>query len=232
MKELTQKYKLTTGEELVCRPVPPHLIQVAVTDLENQWREEGRIVDKPQFKVRFERKLGTAEVWADHYVEEATGRNSLDDPDDPRQTVINWALWKQYEADREALEEAQGEMRVQVLFQHGIDYDIPPPEEWADKIAPEKVADDPLDRKFQYLWFVKAANPIDANGLHAFLMMLTAGELVTDDQLARFRETLRPGMERAVGAQLDRALAELERVASGEPEEQRIKRPQEGLGDQ
>lgn len=230
-KDFTQKYKLTTGEELTCRPVPPHLIQVAMHDLEEEWRQEGRVVDKPQFKVQFERKLGTAEIWADHYVDEATGQNSLDDPDDPRQTVVNWAIWKQYASDREALEDAQNELRVQILFQHGIDADVPPNEQWADKIAPQEIEADPMDRKFQYLWFVKAKNPIDANGLTAFLLMLTAEGLVTEEQMGRFQQTLRSGMAGAAGQNFERAIAELERTFAGTGEAD-AGQPEERMGAQ
>jgi len=229
-KDLTQKYKLSNGEEVTCRPVAPHLIQVGLHELEAKWREEGRMIDKPRFKVEFARQMGKGEVWVDHYVDEATGQNSLDDPENPRQAMINWALWKQYEADRAALEQAQEEAQFKILFSHGIDYDVPPNEEWADQIAPEEIEANPLDRKFQYLWFV-LLTPVDIAELRAFLALLAAGEMVTRDQMARFRRSIRPSMERAIGENLDNALAELERVAAGGGEPAEDSGGEERVGD-
>jgi len=216
MKDVTQKYKLTNGETIVCRPVPAVLIQMGMNELEKQWRNEGRMVDKPRFKPSF----GDAEVMGvvplvDHFVDEERGINSLDDPDDPRKTMINWAMWRQYEADSAALAQAQEELQFKLLFTHGIDYEVPPDDEWADKIAPMEIEVDPEDRKFQYLWYV-LLTPVDVAELRAYLALLAAGEMVTREQMARFRRAIRPSMERAVGANIDDALTELERIATGD----------------
>ena len=44
VKDLEQKYKLTSGQTVICHAVPAVLLQVEMNRLEEQWRAEGRMV--------------------------------------------------------------------------------------------------------------------------------------------------------------------------------------------
>ena len=228
-KSKTRQYPMQNGEKLTCREVRPVLVQVLMGEVEEKWRTDGKMIDKPRFQVDY----GGAEVlgdnpWIDHFVDEEKGVNSLDVPDDPRKTAINWALWKQYETDSTALEEAKAEAQVKLLITKGIVCEVPPLEEWADLIAPMEIEEDEDERRFQWLWFVHIP-PADKMVVHQFILLLSAEGLVSEAQIAKFCATVRPSVGRAIRAQFDNALAELERALDEEESRADAEDSEEGV---
>lgn len=205
MMSATEKYTTEDGTEILLKAVRPVQIDIAQRKIEQEWRDRGRVIDPPQFKIEFERKIGTAEIWADHRYDPTKGIDTLTVPDDPRQTAINHALWQQYESDRAELEEELTEAQFRLFVTFGIECEMPDDDQWERELALIGVdtAEDSDERRFNYLWFY-LLSPFDKYEVAARIQFLSQGRLATEDRRRSFRGSLRSAMERAVGTELDR----------------------------
>lgn len=135
-----QEYVTSRGYRLIIRAVNPVQIEMALNAVEREMRAEGAQLDPPMWSIASEvpgRDASEQErQWFPHT------EDTLDDPDDPRQTRINRARWAAYQAAQEQLLSAQGERRMELFLTYGVEIDgeisgIPEPANVEERLARE-----------------------------------------------------------------------------------------------
>lgn len=214
MAPTTEKYMTEDGVELTLRAVRPVQIEMAQEAIRQEWRDAGRMVDPPQFKIQFERKIGTAEIWVNHRYDPDKGIDTLTVPDDPQQTALNHALWAQYQKDSAELEAHLTEVQFRLFITFGVECEMPEDETWVRQTRAMgiKVPDDPDERRFLYIWTF-LLSPSDKAEVTTHIQFLSLGRLATENKVASFRTAVRSSMERALGTQIDRIVTGFEEFA-------------------
>jgi len=214
MASTTEKYTTEDGVELTLKAVRPVQIEMAQEAIRQEWRETGRMVDPPQFKVQFERRIGTAEVWADHRYDPDKGIDTLTVPDDPQQTAINHAIWGQYEKDSAELEQHLTEVQFRLFITYGVEAELPDDDKWLRQLRAMgiKVGEDPDEQRFSYVWFY-LLSPSDQAEVTTHIQFLSLGRLATENKVQSFRTSIRSSMARALGTQVDRIIEGFEEYA-------------------
>jgi len=139
-----QEYVTSRGVRLTIKALNPIQIEMALERVEKEHRESGAPLDPPTWELRSEipgKSDEEQEVQVFPHTED-----TLDDPDDPRQTRINRALWNRYQAAQDALLEEQGELRMRLFLLYGIELadpipGIPEPADAQTRLAKEGIDD-------------------------------------------------------------------------------------------
>lgn len=205
------------GDVIGLKMVSPTTVEVAAAQLRQQWLRDGRMLEPPRFKLELAsgalgesvEDLGGQETWIEHEVDAETGRNTLDDPDDPRQTAINWALWHKHERDLAAFQEAVAEQQFRVLVGTGTICDFPEDDSWLDDLryAGIEVGDDRRDRTFARVWHV-LTDVADKQELRIQMEMIGLGRMYTPELRSRFQTAIRSAMDGPIQQRFDAVVSD------------------------
>lgn len=206
-----------SGEVIGLKMVSMTTLETATAQLRQQWIKDGKMLEPPMFRLRLEsgalgeeaEDIGGQAQWIPHEVDEESGRNTLDVPDDPRQTAINWALWHKHERDLTAFEEAIEEHQFRVLIGTGTVCDFPEDEGWLDDLryAGIEVGDDRRDRTFARVWH-KLTDLGDKQYIRVQLQMIGVGKMYTPELRSRFQTAVQSAMAGPVQDQFDQVISD------------------------
>jgi len=113
------EYQTSRGVRLKIRAVSPVQIELALGQVEEEFRERGEPLDVPKWELRAQVPGVPEEEQVVQYF--AHTEETLEDPDDPRQTMVNRAMWAAYEDAQERLLEEQGERRMRLFLLYGVE---------------------------------------------------------------------------------------------------------------
>jgi len=200
------RYVTSSGIELKLVPVRDILVEKYVEKARREFIAQGKQVDPPAYTIT----TATGEVEGPFPFTEET----LDDPQDPIQTRINHAKWQQYIAAREELEAELNEKRFVAWIMLGVDCEVPD-DGWEDKyeLFGVEVPDNPLERKAFWLIY-EVLDQYDRGMIVPALQLLSAGRLITQEQIDFFRENAGRAIERESAALFEDALSSLREMGS------------------
>ncbi len=209
-------YTTEDGVELTLVPVRPVLIQAASLQVEDEFRDRDEPIDPPVYRFK---DVSGEFMTAAHSVDEATGRNTLE-TEDKRETARNWDAWNRHQDALVRMAQATEERRIKVMYMLGIECVIPD-EGWENqlRVAGIDVPDDPLERKFTYLWFI-ACSMYDKSILRQVMQVLNYTKMVGAEQRKTFREAVQSSMEARAREIVETALQRVGKVGKLVPDDE------------
>lgn len=203
-KRLLREYTTEQDVLLKLKPVRMVTTQTAVAIVEQEWRDRGEPIDAPTYQI----KTVAGEIEEHELTEELLADESAWTPEEMR---TNRAKWSEHRKALARLQEAQAEKQMKVMIGLGIDCEVPD-DGWEDELAYAgiTVPDNPIDRKFYYIWHV-ATSPFDKGQLQAQLQLVNAGKIVTEADLDRFQGSVQSALAGPVRAHIEKTLQDVER---------------------
>ena len=228
-----QEYQTSRGINLMIRAVNPIQIEMALQTVRKEFEERGEPLEPPKWSLSSEIPGKAAEEQTLQWFPFTP--DTLDDPDDPKQTRINRARWAAYEDATERLLAAQGERRVRLFLTYGIEVvdgipGVPEPADAQDKLKAEpsgawlqepqywqtfqrimgiEVPDDPAEIQLHWLQ-TAACDQIDIAEMQVMWSVMSNPGGLEPEELANFRRDLVGSVRRSVRTQLAGAFADLQ----------------------
>ena len=197
------EYKTESGLVLRLKTVSNRVIQGVLLRVKKDFKERGEPITPPFYVVETLGGEGETE-------KVPLTADTLEDPEDPKQTQRNRALWEQYEDALERLQQEQNEMAASAWPGLGVSVKLPEGEEWEQfetemEWVGEAVPENPIDRKSFWLMYSGVLSELDKTTLLTQLQMLSAGEAITPEQIDFFRRKSVSEVSRRFGDLLDSA---------------------------
>jgi len=206
MKQLPDALQHVTesGLTLNLSPVRLVLVELALNVIADEMRNAGEPVNSPTLVVEL---AGGGHETLEHVYDPENGINTLEEPDDPRATAINYARWRAHEKALAKLETLQTERRLQEMFKQGVDFTMPKNiDGWEADVAEksrgqaEIPPDEPgngAERAFLWLWYTQLSQ-MDVQQVHLKLMVLSQGRLFSEEQFRELQESVQSNVANSV----------------------------------
>ena len=202
------------GLVLTLKPVRMVLVELATMGVEDEMRAEGRPVDPPTFTLT----LATGETETlEHVYDPENEINTLVEPDDARATAANYARWRMYEKALEELEDRQGERRMKEMFRAGLTFEGPTGDDWADDLRARSAGKIEIpednevgaagERAYMWLWYTQLSQ-MDVQQIHLKLMVLSQGQLFSEEQFQGLQASLQSKVAKSVWAGFEEFVGE------------------------
>jgi multidrug efflux pump subunit AcrA (membrane-fusion protein) len=199
------EFETEDGRILTLTPVNPALIEMRAARVEREFEQRGEPIHPPTYQAKM---LGgeIQEMPLSDDLLIAPGGNE-------EETQRRQAAWARYQDALERLEEAKAEQRLAAQLALGVDCDYPQDGFWVDKfrwITGEDPPTDPLSRKAVYL--IHTLQPSDLQRINAQLAALTAGKVVTREDVDAFQNGLTTALRGTVSRATQQVNAAVQRI--------------------
>ena len=188
----TSEYVSRSGLVIRILPINPAKIQLARGALAKEMRDNGAILDPPMFPV--ENAAGDTQ-WFPHTAE------TLEEPDNPRQTAINKAMWAAYRQGQADYAAGINERIANVMMRLGTTNEMPEDTSWIaiqEGIGIE-VPTDPEDQRVHFL-ATEALTQAEMGELVALVSLKAQEDIIGNEEMEALFRDVRRSVEEKVRA--------------------------------